>query len=343
MRFPWANVALLVLVALQLVTGLAGLLGASDPFRVLFWIHAIGAYGILVLLFAKALIVLDVLSRRPGWSAERAQLAVTVALLLFVLVSGLVWIVSGPYYVLGYSLINLHAFAALGLGLLLFTHVLDRRWIVRVPRSHNRRAFLRFAGVVLAGTLAWRLERPLQRLAGTPGAGRRFTGSFEDGSFSSDFPEVSWINDDPDAIEPAAWRLVVDGAVERPLELDLEELAGLGPAARVATIDCTGGWYARQRWTGVPVRAILDAAGAHDDARSISVESVTGYGRRFSIDHARRLLLATHVAGEKLTHGHGYPVRLVVSDRRGFDWVKWVVRIRVLRTSHLLQPPLPLS
>jgi DMSO/TMAO reductase YedYZ molybdopterin-dependent catalytic subunit len=73
------------------------------------------------------------------------------------------------------------------------------------------------------------------------------------------------------------------------------------------------------------------------------VESVTGYTRRFSVDHARHLLLATRVAGGPLSHGHGFPVRLVVPDRRGFEWVKWVVRIRVLRGSYLLQPPLPLT
>jgi hypothetical protein len=343
MRLPWANVALLVLLVSQLVTGLAGLLGTSDPFRALFWLHAIGAYGILVLLFAKAMIVSDVLRRRPGWSAERVQLGVMVALLLFVLVTGLVWIVSGPHYLLGYSLINLHAFAAVGLFLLLVTHVFDRRWIVRVPRSHDRRAFLRFAGVALAGVVLWRLERPLQRLAGSPGARRRFTGSFEEGSYSRDFPEVSWINDDPATIDAGSWKLVVDGAVARPLELGYEELAALSRTTRDATIDCTGGWYAHQRWSGVPLAAILEASGADDGARSIWVESVTGYGRRFSIDHARGLLLATHVAGAELSHGHGFPVRLVVPDRRGFDWVKWIVRIRVLRTSHLLQPPLPLS
>ena len=54
-------------------------------------------------------------------------------------------------------------------------------------------------------------------------------------------------------------------------------------------------------------------------------------------------VLATQVAGAPLGHGHGFPARLVVPDRRGFDWVKWVVRVHVGRTSHLLQPPLPLS
>lgn len=343
MRFPWANLALLGLLLLQLATGLAGLLATGDPFPVLFWIHAVGAYAIVVVLFAKALVVADVLRRRPGWSAERVQLAVLAGLLVSVLVSGLVWISAGPRVLAGLSLINLHAFLAIALVALLVGHVVDRRWIARVPASHDRRAFLRAAGALLVGVVAWRLERPLQRLLDLPGARRRFTGSYEQGSFSPYFPEVSWINDDPDPLDAGSWKLVVEGAVERRLELRYDDLGRLPRETHEAVIDCTGGWYAHQRWHGVSLAAVLDAAGVEAGAHSVSVESVTGYARRFSVSHARNLLLATHVAGEPLAHGHGFPIRLVVPERRGFDWVKWIVRIRVLRGSYLLQPPLPLT
>jgi len=76
--------------------------------------------------------------------------------------------------------------------------------------------------------------------------------------------------------------------------------------------------------------------------RSIEVESVTGYSRRFSAAEAETALLALAVAGHDLTHGHGSPLRLVVPDHRGFDWVKWVRRVRVHESSELWQPPLPL-
>ena len=343
MRFPWANLALLVLVVLQLVTGFAGLLGASDPFRVFFWIHAVGAYAIVVVLFAKAMIIVDVLRRRPGLGSERLRLVFMIGLLVAVLATGLVWITSGPYVFAGYSLINLHAFLAVALAVLLTMHVLDRRWIVRVPTSHDRRAFLRFAGIAVVGVALWQIERPLQRLLDLPGARRRFTGSYERGSFSTDFPTVSWLNDDPDPIDGASWRLAVEGAVGRSLDLRYTDLERMARSSRVAVLDCTGGWFAHQRWAGVPLAALLDAAGLEEGAHSVSVESVTGYGRRFSLEEARELLLATHVAGTPLAHGHGFPARLVVPDGRGFEWVKWVVRIRVLRSSNVLQSPLPLS
>jgi DMSO/TMAO reductase YedYZ molybdopterin-dependent catalytic subunit len=93
----------------------------------------------------------------------------------------------------------------------------------------------------------------------------------------------------------------------------------------------------------VALAKLLDEAGVSKDAESVVVESTTGFSRRFSAADAQRLLLATHVAGAPLSHGHGFPARLVVPDQRGFDWVKWVTRVHVSDASHLWQPPLPLT
>ena len=344
MRFAWANLALLLFVVCALVTGVAGLLGSSDPFRIVSWLHAASAYAIVVLLFAKGMLVLDAIRRRPGLTQARVTLTLLVALLRAVLVTGLVWITIGrAVYVLGISLVNLHAYLALLVLALLAWHVVDRRWIVRVPAARDRRAFLKLAAVALGGVALWQLERAAQALLDTPGSRRRFTGSYETGSFTGSFPAVSWLNDDPDPVDAGSYRLVVDGAVARPLELAYDELRARPAVQLVATLDCTGGWFSRQRWQGVPLSALLAEARPAAGAESVLVESVTGYGRRFSIADADRLVLATHVAGQPLSHGHGFPARLVVPDQRGFDWVKWVGRIAVLESSHLLQPPLPLE
>ena len=47
---------------------------------------------------------------------------------------------------------------------------------------------------------------------------------------------------------------------------------------------------------------------------------------------ARAALLATRVEGERLTYGHGFPLRLVAPGRRGYQWVKWVESVEVRRT-----------
>ena len=132
-----------------------------------------------------------------------------------------------------------------------------------------------------------------------------------------------------------------DGAVGQPLLLTLEELTSAGELT--ATLDCTGGWHSTQAWRGVTLGRLLDRAQPDARAASVSVVSATGYYRRFSLAEARGLLLATHVGGEPLSHGHGAPLRLVVPGKRGFEWVKWVTALELNETGKWLQPPLPLQ
>ncbi|HEV3400736.1 MAG TPA: molybdopterin-dependent oxidoreductase, partial [Acidimicrobiales bacterium] len=107
-------------------------------------------------------------------------------------------------------------------------------------------------------------------------------------------------------------------------------------------LDCTGGWYAEQRWGGVRLDRLLAASGA-PPSRSIEVRSLTGYSRRFPWRDAPVLVLATRVGGEPLSPGHGFPARLVAPDRRGFWWVKWVDEIDVDDTPWWWQPPFPVT
>jgi DMSO/TMAO reductase YedYZ molybdopterin-dependent catalytic subunit len=343
MRHPWANLALLGLVAVQVASGLASLFAPPAGVRLAVWAHAVGAYAILVVLFCKATVVWDAVRRRPGLGAARLALAAAVLLLAAVLATGLVWIVAGRYALLGISGINVHAYLALALAALVGWHALDRRWVARLPRAADRAAVLRMGAVALAGLAVWQVERGVQALVGTPGSRRRYTGSYEVGSLGGRFPVTSWLNDEPPALDGEGWRLVVEGAVDRPVALRLPELLALASESEEATLDCTGGWYTRQRWSGVRVARVLALAGVRGGARSVEVHSATGYRRRFSLEHGAGLLLATAVAGRPLTRGHGAPARLVVPGQRGFEWVKWVDRIEVLRSSHLLQPPLPLT
>jgi Oxidoreductase molybdopterin binding domain len=77
-----------------------------------------------------------------------------------------------------------------------------------------------------------------------------------------------------------------------------------------ATLDCTGGWYAHQRCSGVPLDRLLLASEA-EAGRSLEVRSLTGYSRRLPAPDAGRLVVATAVGGRPLSTGHGAPARLV--------------------------------
>ncbi len=343
MKFPWANVLLLVLLVIQAITGYFGMVNGRLSRAWILWAHGIGAYALLVLLYWKGGIILDALRRKNVWTRRRIAFAAMFILLLVVLVTGLLWTFSGPIYLGGFSLVSIHIYLAVPLLLLMAWHAWHMRFIWRVPQTLSRRLFLGTAVSTVLGFIGWRVAEWSKGELDLPGAARRFTGSYEMGSFSGRFPVVSWIADNPPPVDTANWQLVLDGAVQRPSTFSYDQLRQMIDREDTAVVDCTGGWYSEQVWRGVSLARLLDMAGVAEEAASISVIAVSGYKRRFSIEQARRYFLALDVAGAPLSHGHGFPLRLVAADQRGVEWVKWIGHIRVNRTSKLWQMPLPLQ
>jgi DMSO/TMAO reductase YedYZ molybdopterin-dependent catalytic subunit len=125
-------------------------------------------------------------------------------------------------------------------------------------------------------------------------------------------PVTQWLDDADPGIDADGWRLEVltpDGT--RPFTYD--EIQVYDDRVR-ATLDCTGGWFSTQDWSGVRLDRLLEGV---EDARSVVVTSATGYARRFPIDDANSLVLATRFGGEPLSAGHGF-ARLVAPGGRGF-------------------------
>lgn len=287
--------------------------------------------------------VVNSLQRRKQAPPDRPIFLVMSGLLCATLLSGIIWTAAGRTSIAGYSLITIHTVLAVLLATLMVSHILSMRFILRLPEARDRRAFLRLGAGALAGVALWNVGGLGKLVIGLPGASRRFTGSYETGSLTGDFPTVSWLADDPSRVSEAGWRLTVRGAVKKPLELTYRELAARPRAEDRQIVDCTGGWYSEQVWSGMKVGDLLAEAGVEGSAESVSFTSVTGFSRRFAVDEAGRFVLATSVAGEPLSHGHGFPLRLVAAGHRGFDWVKWVERIEVDSSSQFLQPPIPLQ
>jgi DMSO/TMAO reductase YedYZ molybdopterin-dependent catalytic subunit len=329
------NVALFVALALAFATGVGAVATGSARGRWVVLAHGVAAVTVVLLIPWKTRIIRYGLrrARATRWlSLLLAGLAVTALVFGFGYATGLVRSVGGL------PGMWLHVAAALALVPLLVWHVLARK--ARPRRSDvSRRTVLRAGVAVAVAAGIYAATDATVRLTRLPGARRRFTGSYETGSFQPDaMPNTIWLDDGVPTVDPAAWRLsIVDGRGR--YELTLAQLST--SAARVrATLDCTSGWYAEQDWVGVPVATLLREVGA---ARSLFVHSVTGYGIRFPVSEIGQLLLATSVGGAPLSAGHGYPLRLVAPHRRGFWWVKWVDRIELASVPPWWQPPFPLT
>jgi DMSO/TMAO reductase YedYZ molybdopterin-dependent catalytic subunit len=323
---------LAILVAAQIATGLLSLRAGSPPTAPLFIVHGLLGGALLVAVAWKLRRSVGPAVRARRWGRLALGTALAGATLI-ALGGGLVWVASGRIIHLGpWTLLTVHALAALALVPIAAAHLLPRRWrLVRPPvRGRgpliSRRTALATLAVGALGAVAWAATNLGDALAGGM---RRFTGSrwLPDGGIP---PPTTFFGEGAQAIDPAAWRLRVHGSVERPLELSLDDLAALGEVdERGAVLDCTGGWALRTTWRGVRMGRVLEAASPAAGARHATVRSVTGWYARMPLDEARDALLATSVAGQPLPHGNGAPCRLVAPDRRGLEWVKWVTEVEV--------------
>src|SRR5688572_14169897 len=161
-------------------------------------------------------------------------------------------------------------------------------------------------------------------------------------------------------IDPAAFRLKVSGLVERPLALSLDDLRKMKSAELIAGFECSGnrrplqGLCGNGRWTGVPLRAVLDQAGVKAQAREFvffgadrgeeEVEFRTSkykveqqYGRSLPRDRALSAepFLAYALNGEPLTRHQGSPLRLIVPGWYGAPNVKWLAEIHAQEDQYL--------
>jgi cytochrome b561 len=312
-------------LALAFGTGLWSLTAGRPEQWPIIALHGVSGLWLGLLLIPKLLRVAPRLLPRDrrSWLGGLSTL-----LALAVLGTGVAWSAGASVVALGYNLLNWHILFGFALTLLVSLHMIARARPLRRVDLAGRRQTLRAAAILLGGALLWPLKELLYDRLALPGGQRRFTGSRLWADFTGNgFPVVSWVADRPRPLNPATWRLRVEGLVARPLALTLSELDGTEQLD--ATLDCTGGFHTTQRWAGRRVGDLLDAAAVLEEARWVRFVAVTGYRWSLPLEQARDALIAIRVGGEPLAHGHGAPARLVAPGERGFVWVKWLTAIEL--------------
>ena len=322
--------SIFAIVCFEAASGLVSFTVGSATWWPLFWAHRIAGLTLIFLLGFKLARVRYRLTNTGQWRPSTLLSVVTVLSVCGALATGIIWVFGVDVRLSHWTLLSVHVGFGLILVPLMVWHLSTR---FRLPRRRDfdrRRSTIQYSMLLVAGAVTYRGQEFANRFLAGPGSDRRFTGSQpRDGRGNGSFPVTSWVADDPAPVELSDWSLTIRGAVETPLDRDYRDLSP--DAEREALLDCTSGWYTVQQWRGLRVGDLLDSAGVTEDARFIRFVSVTGYRWSLPINEARDALLATHVGGERLSHGHGAPLRLVAPGRRGFQWVKWVQRIDVRR------------
>lgn len=132
-------------------------------------------------------------------------------------------------------------------------------------------------------------------------------------------------------VDPAAYRLVVDGLVEKPLSLSLEEAGKLPRSKKVVRIDCVEGWSVTALWEGFLVSDLLKLAGPKPAAKVVIFHAVDGYTTSLPLDYllSKKILLADHINGIVLPPANGYPFQLAAEAKWGYKWIRWVNRVEL--------------
>lgn len=152
-------------------------------------------------------------------------------------------------------------------------------------------------------------------------------------------------------IDPATWKLLVHGLVERPMVFTLDDLKRFPSVTRVHFLECSGagrkafhgrnpdlspqfidGQLSNLEWTGVELKRVLAEVGARPEGRWMLAEAGDAalLARSVPIDKALDDALLVYAAnGEPLRAAHGYPVRLLLPGWEANISIKWLRRLEL--------------
>lgn len=162
-------------------------------------------------------------------------------------------------------------------------------------------------------------------------------------------------------VDLSTYRLKITGLVNKPVSFSLDELKQMRSVDTTAGFECSGnsprsfqGLASNGRWTGVPLKTLLDRAGLKAEAREFvffgldhGTEEVEWRTQKFTVEQQfGRSLPREHAVspdvmvvwamnGEPLTKHQGSPVRLLVPGWYGVANVKWLGHVHVQEEPYL--------
>lgn len=163
-------------------------------------------------------------------------------------------------------------------------------------------------------------------------------------------------------IDRDAWRLRVEGEVEKPFQISYDELIRLESRKVPVMLECAGnnrtflepkvkgvqwglGAVGNAEWTGVPLSILLERVGVKASAREVILEGADHgrvddpkapagelkFARSIPLEKARKDALLAHKMNDMdLPPEHGFPVRAIVPGWYAMASIKWLTRIIVI-------------
>ncbi|BAY19149.1 oxidoreductase molybdopterin binding protein [Anabaenopsis circularis NIES-21] len=135
-------------------------------------------------------------------------------------------------------------------------------------------------------------------------------------------------------IDPATFRLIIDGEVNQPMQLSIADIQKLPLTSMVIRHVCVEGWAAIVQWGGVRLSDLLNLVQPKSQVRYAYFQSADDYYESWDIASVLhpQTLMAYQKNGQPLSAENGAPLRLAAPIKLGYKQSKWVTRITLTST-----------
>ncbi len=126
------------------------------------------------------------------------------------------------------------------------------------------------------------------------------------------------------------WRLTVEGLVEAPQSLSLDDILDLPRVEQDTRMKCVECWSARAMWAGFTYETLAECVEPSSEAAWVTFECADGYYESLSIAELSqpRVIFAYEMDDEPLLDEFGAPLRMVVPSKYGYKWPKAITLLR---------------
>jgi DMSO/TMAO reductase YedYZ molybdopterin-dependent catalytic subunit len=132
-------------------------------------------------------------------------------------------------------------------------------------------------------------------------------------------------------VDLKTWRLKIEGLVDPPVSLSLNEIKALPKTVHSKSFICVEGWgLDNQNWEGVHLKEVFSRVRISPKANFVTFHAAGGkYKDSLSLKEALEpdTLLVYRLNGKTLSPEQGYPLRLIIPRMYAYKGVKWVERI----------------
>ncbi|MEH2015554.1 molybdopterin-dependent oxidoreductase [Nostoc sp.] len=214
------------------------------------------------------------------------------------------------------------------MSLILPKRTLSRRRLLQLSGLSGVGFLLGGCGTNLLSDNVWQISEPLNQRLEALLLTQKAVPEFPVSAIEADKLLINTFDFTPQ-IDPAQFRLKIDGEVSNPMQLSMADIHKLPLTSMVIRHICVEGWAAIVQWGGVRLRDLVALVQPKSNVRYVYFKSADGYYESWdlaSVIHPQTLM-AYQKNGQPLSVDNGAPIRLASPIKLGYKQSKWVTQI----------------